>query len=1251
MYRKVYLDFQDGNGYRDISSYVKYDTLNISIRGYSDNFHYAQNECSFDIIYDSVIYPLLRYATNDILCKIVDVYDESLITTEDDYFLTTEDGFYLAREIGGFIPWFYGRISPTKSRSYNGILNNTIWSITAEDDTQQLNKAVGDICYTNFSIMNPNDSSTSIVHQLAYIAGFTLPQIGTVVIPTVIEKFAPNDEDDSILDILDTLLFEYGYTLNFGVDGILTPLKWINEESSTFDFTENNMLREVVVEDSVKEYHGAELTWYEVAQAVTTSGSTDILLYRDDNCGYDDDGTFTGYLIPSGYLYPPACNAIDTTTSGTSTVYQEYTTDAVSYWTNYAITHKLDYNYKAFDSDFSGIVATSGWWVDYSVDTGIMMTVSGFGNKKARIVYSNPTGSGLYIYYNNIYGNVWYKSAERVLTVDHITVSGQNLDEYVSTWIFNGTTASGFVQALAAQYDLGSMFYTVISEEIVYVGDIVNITMNDGTDQDCLVVEKSWDEKEQIYTYKCRAHSADTGTITNQYIGTGTKLAVQETISSQIYPTNTSVSANIDGSNPDLINAYTDFYIYLGQNNVTYDWTYSAVTVGVTGSFGTGGYKNRYTVSGFDSNATKHGTVTITASRNGFSPQVYTYTVDKIYQSDAASTVDVNTISSGLQTQIDNKIEAFYQETPDPADSWTTDVLKQYHNDDQWYLTTSKIWKRYRYVTTNSGVWDLLQESDALTALANAATASGIAVSKNTIWVSQSVAESNGAVVNDIYTISGMMYKCTVQSPYTWVRFNAIRFADGTTDPTGVVAGDYYYNTSTSSYRIYNGSSWEDDASIASVTTYTPHYYGKYLDTTPTGSFVTDDVYCRYSTTSGTANRGVFKHTVSGWGRTEENKYVNQALTDISFLIAYKDSSGVTIYGTAADYTGDSTVQANFAFFQSAMVGFLEANNIKLTASGSIYGGERYNADGSDNDTSASGYWQGANGVWKSDKGIINAATVSGTTIYGGSVIGSTISGLNGYFGNVKIGISGSLYGGDRYTASGTVADGTKDGFYLGADGKGKISSLSFEGTQGNGVMWVSCGMLGTGLNITAVGYSAITALNGTDIAFINGYDSQLRTYRWNGSTWSLVGTGLNISSFSTPAMTTLNGTDIILVRCTSGTNSYFGTYRWNGSTWSLVGTEYNLGDIGGPAITALNGTDIAFIDGNNDQLRTYRWNGSTWSLVSTIGSPLIGGRSPAITALNGTDIAFIDDINDQLRTYHYYYALSKPWKYPFTGE
>ena len=84
------------------------------------------------------------------------------------------------------------------------------------------------------------------------------------------------------------------------------------------------------------------------------------------------------------------------------------------------------------------------------------------------------------------------------------------------------------------------------------------------------------------------------------------------------------------------------------------------------------------------------------------------------------------------------------------------------------------------------------------------------------------------------------------------------------------------------------------------------------------------------------------------------------------------------------------------------------------------------------------------------------------------------------------------------------------------------------------------------------------------------------------------IGTGLSIAGVDNPALATLNGTDVAFVDVG---NDELRTYRWSGSAWSLVGTGLSIAGVGGnTSLAALNGTDVAFIDGNDDELRTYRF-------------------------------------------------------------
>ena len=505
-YRKVYFDFQTGDGFEDVTDFVKYDDFTYSLRAGSDNFHYAQNTANLSIIYDATLYNKIRTNTKDIKVRIVDSTN-AVLTTEEWEYLITEDGFYLATEAGFFAPVFYGHIAPTKSHSYNGIINNTILKLEAIDDGDYLDKEVGDLCYRYYAIMNPLDKDHSIVHQLAYRAGYTDLQVDdSVFITTVLNAFAPPSTSDKIKDLLDALLFEYGYTLNLNTRGQISPVKWMHTDGDvSFTFDESNIIDELDVTDNLKEYDGAEVVYYELGEGVTTSGQTDILLYRDGDLPYASDGSFLGYAVLSGYTYPPLTNVVDETTGEPTIVYQKYEDTAIKYWTNKAITEKLDYNYKAFTSDFSSIVATSGWYLNYKVDDGVELVRAEFENTQARIVFSGFNNDANLLYYCNVYGKVLYKTSERTSTI--VTISGsEDLDEYVSTFIFEKEYADRLCKFLALQHATENLEIELESEESVPMGSLVQVTADDGTDELCYVFECKYIEKTGRYSYVLRSY-------------------------------------------------------------------------------------------------------------------------------------------------------------------------------------------------------------------------------------------------------------------------------------------------------------------------------------------------------------------------------------------------------------------------------------------------------------------------------------------------------------------------------------------------------------------------------------------------------------------------------------------------------------------------------------------------------------------------------------------------------------------------
>jgi hypothetical protein len=140
-------------------------------------------------------------------------------------------------------------------------------------------------------------------------------------------------------------------------------------------------------------------------------------------------------------------------------------------------------------------------------------------------------------------------------------------------------------------------------------------------------------------------------------------------------------------------------------------------------------------------------------------------------------------------------------------------------------------------------------------------------------------------------------------------------------------------------------------------------------------------------------------------------------------------------------------------------------------------------------------------------------------------------------------------------------------------------------------ITWTSAVQVGTDTYIANTGTPALAALNGTDVAFIDSTNDDLRVYRFDGTDWTQVGNDLNISGASFPALAALNGTDVAFI---DSVNEDLRVYRFDGTDWTQVGNDLNIAGAGAKALAAPNGTDVAFIDSINDDLRVYRFG---WSV------------------------------------------------------
>ena len=88
-----------------------------------------------------------------------------------------------------------------------------------------------------------------------------------------------------------------------------------------------------------------------------------------------------------------------------------------------------------------------------------------------------------------------------------------------------------------------------------------------------------------------------------------------------------------------------------------------------------------------------------------------------------------------LTTQIDGKIESWFQSS-DPAANWTTTALKKAHVGDMWYSSTTKLLKRYT-VSGSTYSWTTIEDQKAIDAYTAASKAQDTADGKRQVFVTQ----------------------------------------------------------------------------------------------------------------------------------------------------------------------------------------------------------------------------------------------------------------------------------------------------------------------------------------------------------------------------------------------------------------------------------------------------------------------------------------------------------------------------------
>ena len=438
----------------DVSDSLRlYESFN---RACNEEFHHATSEVSVTFAYTPEVFALL---TQDQVLVEIDV-----------------DG---ARS-------FTGRISPAsiQIKSFGAGLSQPDIddiTITFEDNTYRLQREIkntDNLIIENAIVCDPVQPTKSCVHRLLDLAGLTSTPLPSIAVTLL--AFAP-DPGITILDVLDKLLYEYGYSFTYDPYGAVQLIKIIHDNLiPEITLTEETIQAPLDIEKLQKEADTIEVVYYPL------KAKSRVLLYMAD-LPFGDDGLRSGWPIQPGYLWPEEANVQET--------WFEYTDKAIG--------SLIDSYGKVIENkDFTSIVLTKNHTIEQKIDEGITRPVTIFENKRARLTYHNIDPEPRYIYYCDIIGDCIYRASKNTVAKDINEVPSQK-ESYEAQYIHDEANAVRLC-AFRAERQKGACWrYKFKTDIALSTGSVIRlIDPYAGIDAFALVSEIDWNAETDEYSYK-----------------------------------------------------------------------------------------------------------------------------------------------------------------------------------------------------------------------------------------------------------------------------------------------------------------------------------------------------------------------------------------------------------------------------------------------------------------------------------------------------------------------------------------------------------------------------------------------------------------------------------------------------------------------------------------------------------------------------------------------------------------------------
>lgn len=432
----IYIDFRDGLGS------VDYSSLLIG-----------------ELEKEVILHNNYKHSTDEL--KVTLKKDTGLI---DRLLGATEKG--LAEVYKNSVPFFTGVVNHDGSFStYEDVRSIEISML---DYSFYLEKKLpSSFVYKDYQVFNPSNTSTSFVHQMLYFAGFTDSDIQTTTTYSNNLQYVEGEKGkDEIVDILDDILYEYGFVFHFNELGkfeIINLAPDTLDVTNSFDYT--NIIQPLTVNKKEEDNEGAKVLWKRTAEY------QDVLLYRGIK---DPEEPKT---IPYGLYYP---------TEGNEKEVKQNLKPVIDGLDDPELLQSYNHN------------------LDYQVEnSAIIVDKENYWNKKAQILFHNTSSSTDYnLEWFDIRGDVEVISEKNETTKKNI-VNTNYIEEYESKFIFNEIDAKRLANILASRFQYNIFSYSFKSQDDVNVGTIANLIDNkSGVNTTVRITKKTVNDKNNIIEYE-----------------------------------------------------------------------------------------------------------------------------------------------------------------------------------------------------------------------------------------------------------------------------------------------------------------------------------------------------------------------------------------------------------------------------------------------------------------------------------------------------------------------------------------------------------------------------------------------------------------------------------------------------------------------------------------------------------------------------------------------------------------------------